>query len=218
MDVEVYWKGELAGRILDFVPNQQDCCGRWDPRVGSAFEQAFRAMRERVAPDGTAMLAVAFCYPDGKTQPTRALILPDMDTPFFRAGDEGDEDCVLREPTRDRDCQRCGNPIGLSRMKSMPTATMCWSCQTEVERRRAAPKAVEEGEGVAARSTCRQCGRAVPDADVVRLNDVEGDDLVRNPYCTACATRRTEGMSTISVGLLALLALAAVLTILRFLW
>jgi RNA polymerase-binding transcription factor DksA len=43
------------------------------------------------------------------------------------------------------ECEECGDEIGAGRLKAMPLAKLCISCQSEVEKERAQQRFAEEG-------------------------------------------------------------------------
>jgi hypothetical protein len=139
MDAEVYWDGRLVGHLRDVMIDQPYYHGNWSPSGDTGFERAYRALQAEIAPDGLGVLPVTFRSPDGTVSaPAAAMVRPAPESePYFRFGHEGLSAGIFHRPTCEpepRNCERCGRPISPHRLQSGPTASLCWDCQTEVER------------------------------------------------------------------------------------
>jgi hypothetical protein len=136
MDVNVYWKARLVARLRNYEVDYYKIFGEWIPAGDPAFDRHLRALQNRIAPDGSAMLAVTLEIPDATApQPARVYVNPLDVVPYgYRFGEPGEEDRIIQEPTKAKDCPRCGRPIPLDRLRAFPKATRCLECQLAVEK------------------------------------------------------------------------------------
>jgi hypothetical protein len=102
LDAEVYWEGRLVGYLRGIVIDQPLYRGAWIPTGDSEFEQAYRALQARVAPNGLGMLPVTLRSPNGSlSAPAAAMVRPAVAEPYFRFGGSGSAPVVVHEPRYD---------------------------------------------------------------------------------------------------------------------
>jgi hypothetical protein len=101
VDAEVYWDGRLIGHLRGVAVDQPYYHGAWVPAGDPGFEQAYRALQARVAPNGLGMLPVTFRSPDGAvTAPAALMVQSGAADPHFRFGGAGSDPVVVHEPHR----------------------------------------------------------------------------------------------------------------------
>jgi hypothetical protein len=107
MDADVYWAGRLIGRLLDVRFNQPYYEGTWVPAGDSAFENAYRDLQARIAPNGLGAIPVVFRAPDESMSAPAALVVrPNTPEPYFRYRggelDTGSDPIVVHKPRVNR--------------------------------------------------------------------------------------------------------------------